>query len=212
MGFVKLLSKKRDFLLQVYALIMFQLAITALMVWFVRQNSSIYAISRKLFFLWLILLLVLVYLLSTNYLPLPVKLILFTLMSVILGMNMIAASRYVSVETIKSAIVATLGIFIAMSALALVLAGMGVDLSFMSFVLFVALLGLIIAWIVTIFIKPSNQMVRALLMVGLVLFSIFIAYDTNVIIMTDTRDVIQGAVGLYLDIINVFSNLVGLDS
>ena len=50
-----------------------------------------------------------------------------------------------------------------------------------------------------------------MLTAGVVLFSVFIAFDTNVMLLERTDDDVAGsALALYLDIINLFSEFIGL--
>jgi modulator of FtsH protease len=81
----------------------------------------------------------------------------------------------------------------------------------MGFALMMALIALIIAWIVISFVGASTLVLKVMLTIGVVLFSIFVAFDTNALLLDSRRDVVDGALGLYLDVINLFSNLLGLD-
>ena len=53
---------------------------------------------------------------------------------------------------------------------------------------------------------------RALFGVGAALFSVYIAYDTNALLMRPDQDVVSSALALFLDAINLFQDLLGLGS
>jgi FtsH-binding integral membrane protein len=210
-NFGKLLVQRKEFLASVYMLMAAQLAITAGTVHYMRQNQGLYEKVKKFWLLWLILTLVLVFVLVATNLPMPVKLVLFSTLSILLGMNMLAASKAVPVEAIRAAILSTIGVFVAMTIVGFGLAAAGINIGFMGFALTMALVALIIAWIVISFVGASTLVLKVMLTIGVVLFSIFVAYDTNALLLDSRRDVVDGALGLYLDVINLFSNLLGLD-
>jgi FtsH-binding integral membrane protein len=211
-NFTKLLSEKRGFLVSVYLLLAIQLGITAIVATYMRRHQEVHDVIARLAILWFIMSLIIIIVLAAVPMPTLLKLALFTIFSVLLGFNCIAASNLVSTETIRIALMATVGVFMAMTALAIGLAAAGIDLSFLSFALFAALLGLLIALIAASFLHASRTIVRVILVFGVVLFSIFIAYDTNVMLQSGNNDVVMSAIQLYLDILNLFTELTGLGS
>lgn len=211
-NFGRLLNAKKGYLASVYMLLAVQIGITSLVVTFLRKNKDIYAKISKLFWLWFFLSLIMIFVMAYVKIPMPVRLLAFTILSILIGFNLISSSRQVSPEAIKAALLATLAIFILMTVLGFGLASMGINIGFMSFTLLFCLLALVIAWIIiAIFGGASTKLTKGLLMFGILLFSIFICYDTNVLLLTNNRDVVEGAIGLYLDLINLFSSLLGLD-
>lgn len=206
-SFGKLLVKRGNFLSQVYLLLSLQLAITTLVVWFARKYDRIH----KYFWLWFVLSLIAVFVLVSYHLPLPVKFGLFTVLSILLGMNLLAASKVVPEQIIKSAILNTLVLFILMTLIGVGLASTGINLNFMGFTLFIALCVMLVSWITASFVGVTKRATKGMLMVGIVLFCVYVAYDTNALMLDDTRGVVEGALGLYLDFINMFSNILGWD-
>ena len=80
-------------------------------------------------------------------------------------------------------------------------------------VLFFALIGLLIVRIAFIFTKPSNQMIQLSAYFGIAIFSGFIMYDTNLAKMRADQcaipfDYVENLIGLFLDIINLFSEMI----
>jgi FtsH-binding integral membrane protein len=72
-----------------------------------------------------------------------------------------------------------------------------------------ALMGLVIAGVVFIFIEPSKKVQRFKAAVAIGVFAILVMVDTNQIIMRDYGgDFITAAMDYYLDIINLVINLI----
>ena len=71
----------------------------------------------------------------------------------------------------------------------------------------------IIVKIVTLFMGNYSTFVKGFLVFGLGLFSVFIVYDTNQILQKDYYgDFITASMDYYLDIINIFVELVNFMS
>ena len=83
------------------------------------------------------------------------------------------------------------------------------DFSTMGKMLFIALIVLVVASLINIFLhQPLLQLIIAA--VGAVLFSFFILYDTQNIIRGNVETEIEAAVALYLDFLNLFISLLEL--
>jgi FtsH-binding integral membrane protein len=78
------------------------------------------------------------------------------LFSFIFGILSLGASRYVSSEVIEFALLSTLGIFVSMTIVGFLFASFNIDLSFMLFILFCALLGLVVVRLVLLFTNTSD--------------------------------------------------------
>jgi FtsH-binding integral membrane protein len=77
-------------------------------------------------------------------------------------------------------------------------------------ILFFALLALIIISIVQYFIVQSSLLKKLLVIGSLIIFSIYIVYDTNTILQRDySGDFISASLNYYLDLINIFTALLG---
>jgi modulator of FtsH protease len=83
----------------------------------------------------------------------------------------------------------------------------GIDFTRMGKVLFVALILLVIASVINMFIMNSMMQV-IIASFSAVLFSAFILYDTQNIINGDYETPIDGAIALYLDFFNLFVSLL----
>jgi FtsH-binding integral membrane protein len=79
--------------------------------------------------------------------------------------------------------------------------------------LFYALLFIFMMLIVEIFIIQSSLLYKIIVVSLLMLFSVYIVYDTNQILQRDySGDFITASLDYYLDIINIFSNLLSLSN
>ena len=88
--------------------------------------------------------------------------------------------------------------------------GISLGLKFASF-LFFALLLLIIVQLILLCINTYSYFVKGISMISLFLFSLFIIYDTNKILQRDYYgDFITASLDYYLDILNIFVDLISL--
>ncbi len=212
-NFGKNFLNKKNFIISVYLLLSIQLGLMSFVIYYLRKNQELYEKLKKYFWGWFILSLVLIIILTFLPMPLYAKILIFTALSTTLGINSFLASQKIPIEVINSAIYSTLGLFIAMTLLGFILAIIGIDLSFLSLVLFISLIALIIGLLVVSFMKVSNKIIKFILVFAIILFSIFVAYDTNVIIQPGYKgDVVDASIGLFLDIINLVKQFVLLDS
>jgi FtsH-binding integral membrane protein len=114
---------------------------------------------------------------------------------------------YVPKDIIMSALVSTVAIFATFLAVGMFIVYLGIDLGWMGIYLFLGLLGLIITRIVSSIMKPDEPRSKYSTIFGLLLFSVFILYDTNNILLkysTTGVDCIRGALDYYLDLVNIF--------
>lgn len=143
-------------------------------------------------------------------LPIYIKFFIFSIISVVTGMMLSKVKN----ENVNRAIWGTIGIFASMFILGLFLAVSGYNLSFLGIFLFVALSVLVIVQIVSIFYPMSDNMTKIWTYIGLTLFSFYVIYDINVIKVKKPfgDDYVASSIGLYLDFINIFANLLRLGS
>ena len=132
--------------------------------------------------------------------------------SFVMGLNSIAASKLVSEQLIKAVIVATFCLFIVMTLLGFGLAMLGINLGFLSYILLCALIGLLVAFVAMWFIPVQKTLYKTVLVIGITLFSIYIAYDTNVILQKEySGDFISATINIYLDILNIFTEMIAFN-
>lgn len=212
-NFGKRLLARSGFIASVYATLAVQLAVTAAVVTFLRSRPDVYARVKKFFWLWFVLSLLVILALAFAPLPVAVKVVLFAAFAVLLAFNFIGADRRIAPETIRSALISAAAVFVTMTLIGFGLAAAGVDLSFLAYVLLAALIGLLVTFVVLLFVPVSKGFAKGVLLVGMTLFAIFIAFDTNLLLQPNyLGDFVDAAIGLYLDVVNLVSQIIGFDS
>jgi FtsH-binding integral membrane protein len=210
-NFFKLLDEKKGFLMMVFANLIVQLGITYYIMENIQNNEK--KIDIKTLILSFIGILALIFVISLD-LPLWLKTILFTCISGLFGYILSFLRNITDPNVIKTAIFGTMSIFGSMFSIGLIMILLGVELTqrFGGWLIFI-LLFFIITKIVTMFMGNYSTFVKGFLIFGLLLFSVFIVYDTNQILQKDYYgDFITASMDYYLDIINTFLQLVNFMS
>jgi FtsH-binding integral membrane protein len=207
----KLIYEKKSF----FALILITLVIQLYITYYVSENFDIEkdedtkTFNPKLIAAYITAFL-LILILALITMPPELKFILFSLFSCAFGIILgYRKSRY-DPNTIKTAYIGTLSIFVSMFTFGVALIASNIRLGYMfGLGLFFALLFLLIISIVQFFIIQSSFLYKILVICSLMLFSVYIVYDTNSILQRDYGgDFISASLDYYLDIINIFSNLL----
>lgn len=212
-GFGQLWKSKGPFMLQTFALFAAQLLVTYIVMTQLAKSDKFLEAMTKNIILYIlitvILPIVLILIMLFVPMPVPAKLLIFTLFSACLGMSLAFLKRFVPPEIIKAALLGTLGIFVAMFVVGLFLTMMGANLWWLGIILFIGLVGLIITSIVFMFIDESKKARRWKAALAIVLFALFVMYDTNQILQRDYfGDVVTAAMDYYLDALNIFTNII----
>ena len=204
---------------KVYTWITLALVITGITAWVVAHSPAILQMimTNKILFLGLLFgELILVWSVSAaiNRLSLTTATLLFVLYSVLNGVTMSFIFLAYTYESVTNVFLITAGTFAAMAFFGYFTK---TDLSSIGRILFMALIGLIIATIVNIFVKSSG-FGMILNYLGVLIFVGLTAWDTQKIkqmlsMAEDTGETAQkvalmGALSLYLDFINLFIHLL----
>jgi len=137
----------------------------------------------------------------------PVLLLFTGLMGATLSPLLVRTLQFTNgAELIMLAFGGTAAIFVSLAAYATVTKR---DFSGMGKYLFIALIVLIIAGIANIFLKLP-ALVILFSIVAIVIFSLYIVYDVQQIVNGGETSYISATLSLYLDIINIFQNLLQL--
>ena len=211
----KLISEKRVFFALILATLVSQLSIT----YYVSENvkiedeknetKDVNKFNPKLIGAY-IGAFVLILILAFISMPPWLKFILFSLFSGAFGIILGYRKSGLDPNIIKSALLGTASIFVLMFTfgLALIASGIKLGLTFGLGLLF-ALLFLTILSIVQFFIAESSFLKKILVIGSLMLFSLYIMFDTNSILQRNYNgDFITASLDYYLDIINIFSGLL----
>jgi len=209
----KLIYEKKSF----FALILITLVIQLYITYYVSENFDIEkdedpkTFNPKLITAY-ITAFILILILALITMPPELKFILFSLFSCAFGIILGYRKSLYDPNTIKTAYIGTISIFVSMFAFGVALIASNIRLVYMFVLtLFFALLFLLIISIVQFFIIQSSFLYKILVICSLMLFSVYIVYDTNSILQRDYGgDFISASLAYYLDIINIFSNLLSV--
>ena len=208
----KLIYEKKGFFTLILANLLFQLYIT----YYVSENVKVGeeegkekdAKSYDMKYIGaMVVTIVIILILALVTMPSWLKFILFSLFSAAFGVLLAYRKYGLDAGVIRSALVGTASIFVTMFTFGLVLIMSGIQLGFMTgLVLLFALLALIIISIVQYFIVQSSLLKKLIVIATLLIFSLYIVYDTNTILQRNyDGDFITASLNYYLDLINIFS-------
>jgi FtsH-binding integral membrane protein len=148
-----------------------------------------------------------VFIIILDVVPMPnwLKFILFSLFSVTMGIILEDIKPYVDEETIRTAFIGSISIFVLLFAFGLALIASTIQLPYkISIGLFFALLVLLISSIIQYFIYLSSILKKTLLGFTLLLFSLYVVYATNIIVQCDYGgDFITASMDYYLELFNI---------
>lgn len=209
-------GKANAFLRQVYTVMALGLLITGLMAWYVGgMNDELFSlIYGNTLLRWGVMLAPLGFVIALSYglerMSYTTVNVVFATFSAVMGVSMAYIFKIYTLGSIAQTFFITAGTFGAMSLIGFTTK---VDLSKYGSILYMALIGLIIASVVNIFL--ANSMFDWIIsFVGVGLFCALTAYDTQRLMQigayADTENervkklVVMGALALYLDFINLF--------
>ena len=204
----------RTFLFFVLIIVISQLCIT----YYVMNRSHNPDINIALIFILSIIIIIILHTFHEK-IPAPAQFLLFTLFSYLSGLlfYQVKQINQYSQEVINEVILSTISVFISMAIVGLLLLSIGIRLGFKVWiVLFVGLLSIIISRIILILTKTTPDNIdkhRLLSSFGILLFSAYVIYDTNIILQGTyykKNEHIRAALSYYLDFVNLFSNNLSL--
>jgi len=203
MKLFELIVKKRDFFILLFSNLLVQLGITY---WFMERTTSI---KTK----WPIIIAIFVILFIMLLVPMPkiMKFILFCIFSSLFGMLYSFVKQTKGEQIIQLAIKGALTIFGLMFVLGIITIISGINLGYKTgSVLFWLLLMLILARLVFVSGLQVANANKFLSYIGLLLFAVYVVYDTNIIMQRNYNgDFITASLDYYLDILNLFTNTMG---
>lgn len=208
----KLIYEKRGFFALILANLLLQLYIT----YYVSENVKVGEEEEKgkdaknydmKYIGAMVVTIIIILILALVTMPPWLKFILFSLFSAAFGVLLAYRKYGLDAGVIRSALVGTASIFVTMFVFGLVLIMSGIQLGFMTgLILLFALLALIIISIVQYFIAQSSFLKKLIVIATLLIFSLYIVYDTNTILQRNyDGDFISASLNYYLDLINIFS-------
>jgi|688.fasta_scaffold190060_2 FtsH-binding integral membrane protein len=206
LNLMNLIYKKKEFLILVFANLIAQLGITY---YFMNKTDNPDIGFWPLFGIQIII----IFILALVPMPPIVKFLIFGVFSYTFGIALSHLKDKYDPVLIDIAIKGALSIFGLMMTLGVVLVGGGIHLGYkFGAFLFWALLALIIARLINMVGPQLSAAKKAFAYIGLGLFSLFVVYDTNQILSRDyAGDFITASMDYYLDILNLFTNLLSLN-
>ena len=211
-----LLRDKKVLMFCIFMTLLFQIISTALTV---KLDQKHQIIDKQPWYVMLLLFLLslgLIFIMIAAPFPFYVKQILFILFSIIQGLFLSQVVHAINdPHIINAAALATIANFVVMLILGFIIVFMGIDLGWMGIYLLIALMVLLTISIITMFSKPSKKMNKAISVIIVLVFSLYILYDTNKILFKydkSSTSCIRGALNYYLDILNLFTAYLSLES
>ena len=208
---ISLLKEKKELMILTFANLITQLGIT----YYVMTNTNVTDTDKTNMkhFALILVEFIIIYALAVIPMPIWLKLVLFSTFSYIWGILLASFKLKINDDNlINMAMLGSIGVFLIMFLIGVFLLASGIALGFNTgLILFFALLALIIAQIFSLFYK-STMLTKTLAAIGIVIFSGYIIYDTNTILQRNYYgDFIQASLDYYLDILNMFTQLVTLN-
>jgi FtsH-binding integral membrane protein len=204
--FITFLNNKK-FLLLTFSNLILQLGITYYFMEYYKEKLT----PSQTISIW-IAIFSLIFIIGMVPMPMWLKFILFSIFSSLFGIVLSSFKNDVSEQLIQFAILGTISIYFTMFFIGVVLLLFGIQLSlWVGLLLFYLLLSLILSQIISIFLKNVSQTHQIYGILGVILFSFYIIYDTNYILQRNYYgDFITASMDYYLDVINVFTSLINV--
>jgi len=186
------IQKKLPFMASVFGNLVFQMFVVyrAIEVTINNTNMKDFA-TRNRFLLGISTIGITLALAFARSLNVPIKFVLFTLLSIITGM------LAHNITDLKEALLEASAIFIAMVFAGIVTVQLGYDLSTLGLFLFFSLIALIFARLLS----PGKQKYTK---IATLIFALFVVYDTNNILQRNYNgDFIDASIDYFLDLVNL---------
>lgn len=208
-GLFKLITDKKEFFIMVFANLIAQLGITYYVMEKVNLDQNDTETKKQIRYLGYLQILIVIIL---AFVPMPswLKFIIFCGFSAIWGYMFSTFRQVLGEDAVKMAMTGTISIFALMFAFGagLILSGIQLGYKF-GLMLFYFLLVLLLIKIVQLFIPSSSLTKKIITICSLLLFSVYIVYDTNSILQRNYYgDFITASMDYYLDMLNIFVNLL----
>jgi hypothetical protein len=203
----KSIFNNKKFLLLTFSNLILQLGITYYFMKYYKEKLTI----TQIFGIWIAIFTLIIII---GFIPMPMwlKFILFTIFSTLFGIILSSLKNEVSDQVIQFAILGTISIYFTMFLIGVILILFGIQLSlWVGLLLFYLLLSLILSQIISIFFGNISQTHKIYGILGIILFSFYIIYDTNYILQRNYfGDFITASMDYYLDILNIFISLINV--
>jgi FtsH-binding integral membrane protein len=155
--------------------------------------------------------LIIIFVMALIPMPQFIKFLLFCVFSYTFGLMMSVLKHRYDSDTINVAIQGAISVFAIMLASGVALFAGGINLGYkFGAILFWLLLALIVARLIFVLGAKMNQAHKLLSFIGIILFALYVLYDTNKILQRNYYgDFITASMDYYLDMINLFTSFLG---
>ena len=195
------LQKKIPFMAGVFGHLIFQTFVAYRAAEATSRNAYMKDIAHSNALLIGVIGLVILLLLTLLRLPVPVKVLLFTMMAYIAGMTLH------NVPNLQEALLETVGIFIAMLVAGIFTVKMGYRLDLLGQILFFSLLTILIARVINTYVRRKSGSLVPSKIIS-ILFALFVVYDTNKILQRNYGgNFVNASLDYFLDIINLIPSV-----
>ena len=195
------LQKKIPFMAGVFGHLIFQTFVAYRAAEATSRNAYMKDIARSNALLIGVIGLVILLLLTLLRLPVPVKVLLFTMLAYIAGMTLH------NVPNLEEALLETVGIFIAMLVAGIFTVKMGYRLDLLGQILFFSLLTILIARVINTYVRRRSESLVPSKIIS-ILFALFVVYDTNKILQRNYGgNFVNASLDYFLDIINLIPSV-----
>lgn len=203
---IKLMYLKKEFLILVFANLIAQLGIT----YFVMERTPEGIMDISIWPLFAAQLII-IFVLALVPMPEFIKFLLFCVFSYTFGLMLSVLKKKYNSDLINVAIQGALTVFAFMLATGVALLAGGINLGTkFGAILFWSLLALIVARLVFVIGAKMNQANKILSFIGIIIFAVYVIYDTNKILQRNYYgDFITASMDYYLDILNLFTSFLG---
>jgi FtsH-binding integral membrane protein len=210
---LSLISKKRLFIAQTYAIVVTLLAVCYLIIDRIRAYPKLSAmfcqLMVKLILLFVNIGLILCIWYFRDSLGMWGQLVILSIIAVLLSLTLQCFTGSYDTKTVDRIFIIAILVFIVTSILGYITILLGWKLGFMGMILLAALIAFIVVGFVFMFTLPSKKVQRIWYIIGVFLFSLYVVYDTNKMVMYNYETVVEAALGFFLDFVNLFANLLG---
>jgi modulator of FtsH protease len=212
------LMKKKYLIGCIFMTLLFQFIVTALTVKLDQTHHYLGKDNALLKTIPLVLVSIVMIVVMLSYkLPFIVNQLIFVSFSVLTGLILSQFTYYINdPDIVHSALLATIINSVALLMLGLIIVYFKYDLEWMGSLLFSAILLLITYQTIVSSSKKSTELNKKISTVAVVLFSLYILYDTNNILLkyknNNKVDCIRGSFYYYLDVINLFTSYLDIKS
>lgn len=195
------LQKKIPFMAGVFGHLIFQTFVAYRAAEATSNNAYMKDIARSNALLIGVIGLVILLVLTLVRLPIPIKVLLFTMLTYIAGMTLH------NVPNLQEALLETVGIFIAMLVAGIFTVKMGYRLDLLGQILFFSLLTILIARIINTYVRRKSGSLVPSRIIS-ILFALFVVYDTNKILQRNYGgNFVNASLDYFLDIINLIPSV-----